>query len=95
MGTSVLLEIIADYPGAPRNAALNILLDWWGCFLPEPGFESFTDQHGETIELILAIVQRVTQAAETLHTIVEQDTNARGPARELLKLMTGGWTIGE
>ncbi|MCG5216925.1 hypothetical protein [Streptosporangium sp. KLBMP 9127] len=92
-GTDVLLGIISDRTGPPRDIALSILLDWWGCFQPEPGFESYMDPAGQTVDLIPAIVQRVEQAAETLQAIAEQDTNARGAVRELVRLMNQGWTV--
>jgi hypothetical protein len=92
-GTDVLLEIIANHPGPPRNTALGVLLDWWGCFQPEPGFESYTDQKGETIYVIAAIVGRVRQAVGLLQVIAEQDSNARGLIRELIRAQSQGWML--
>lgn len=92
-GTDVLLEIIAKHPGPPRNAALGVLLDWWGCFQPEPGFESYTDQKGQTIDVIEAIVERVRQAVDPLRVIAEQDPNARGLIRELIRAQGQGWML--
>ncbi|MFI9556181.1 hypothetical protein [Nonomuraea endophytica] len=94
-GTDVLLEIITDCPGPPRQAALCVLLYWWGCFQPEPGYESYTDQQGETIEVIPAIVERVGQAVGTLQLIAEQDSNARALIRELITAQNQGWTLVE
>lgn len=94
-GTGVLLHIIIDCPGAPRNAALCVLLDWWGCFQPEPGFEAYTDQNGNRVEVIPAIMRQVGQAADTLRVIAEHDTQARGLIRELLRSLDRGWTVEE
>lgn len=94
-GTDVLLEVVTEHPGLPRQTALCVLLDWWGCFQPEPGYESFTDHEGETIDVITAIVARVEQAVGTLKTIAEQDSNARGLARELLRAQSQGWALTE
>jgi hypothetical protein len=94
-GTDVLLEIITEHPGLPRQTALCVLLDWWGCIQPEPGYESYTDHEGETIDVITAIVERVRQAVGTPQTIAEQDSNARGLARELLRAQGQGWTLTE
>ncbi|WP_327108515.1 hypothetical protein [Nonomuraea glycinis] len=92
-GTDALLEIIARRPGPPRQTALCVLLDWWGCFQPEPGFESYADQKGETIDVIAAIVWRVGQAASALQVIAEQDSNARGLIRRLIEAQNQGWTL--
>lgn len=92
-GTDVLLEIIAKHPGPPRNAALGVLLDWWGTFQPEPGFESYIDQKGERIYVIAAIVERVRQAVDPLRAIAEQDSNARGLIRELIRAQGQGWML--
>ncbi|MBE3016342.1 hypothetical protein IL992_45460 [Microbispora sp. NEAU-D428] len=94
-GTDVLLHIISTCPGAPRNAALCVLLDWWGCFQPEPGFEAYTDQDGHRVEIIPAIMQRVEQAADTMRVIAEHDTRARGLVRELLRSLNRGWVVEE
>ncbi|MEW9554547.1 hypothetical protein [Nonomuraea sp. NPDC050783] len=94
-GTDVLLHVISTCPGAPRNTALCVLLDWWGCFQPEPGFEAYTDQDGHRVEVIPAIMQRVEQAADTMRTIAEHDTQARGLVRELLRSLDRGWTVEE
>ncbi|MFD8532443.1 hypothetical protein ACFV0L_34010 [Streptosporangium canum] len=40
--TGVLLRSIDKRLGAPRQEALNTLLDWWG-WLSEPGFETYAD----------------------------------------------------
>ncbi|MFI6906960.1 hypothetical protein ACIBKY_37270 [Nonomuraea sp. NPDC050394] len=92
-GTDVLLEIIAERPGPPRQIALCVLLDWWGCFQPEPGFETFIGPGGETVDVIAAIVERVGRAAGTLRVISERDSNARGLIRDLLRAQSQGWTI--
>ncbi|MEV4890607.1 hypothetical protein AB0K48_14555 [Nonomuraea sp. NPDC055795] len=92
-GTDILLEIIAEHPGPPRQTALCVLLDWWGCFQPEPGFETFIDPEGETVDVIAAIVERVGRAAGTLRVIAKRDSHARGLILELLRAQSQGWTI--
>ncbi|GAA3149187.1 hypothetical protein [Nonomuraea roseoviolacea] len=94
-GTDLLLEVIADHPGLPRRIALCVLLDWWGCFQPEPGFESYTGQEGETIDVIAAIVERVGRAAGTLRAIAERDPDTRGLIRELITAHSHGWTVAD
>ncbi|MFI6789979.1 hypothetical protein ACIBG4_21915 [Nonomuraea sp. NPDC050383] len=93
IGTDVLLDIIARHPGRPRNVALGVLLDWWGCFQPEPGFESYVGQEGETVQVIPAIVRRVRLAVGMLQVIAEQDSGARGLIQELITLLDQGWTL--
>ncbi|MEV4399582.1 hypothetical protein [Nonomuraea sp. NPDC049607] len=93
IGTDVLLDIIVRYPGPPRKIALAVLLDWWGCFQPEPGFESYTDQGGQTVHVIPAIVQRVRLAVGTLQVIAEQDAGARRLIQELIAVQHQGWTL--
>jgi hypothetical protein len=92
-GTDVLLEIITEHPGSPRQTALCVLLDWWGCFQPEPGFESYTDHEGEMVDVITAIVERVGQAVGTLQVIAEQDSNAHGLIRKLIRAQSQGWML--
>ncbi|MFI6389314.1 hypothetical protein [Nonomuraea sp. NPDC050540] len=94
-GTDVLLGIIAEHPGPARQTALCVMLDWWGCFQPEPGFETFIGAEGESVDVIAAIVERVGRAAGTLRVIAERDSNARSLIRELLKAQSQGWTIVE
>lgn len=93
IGTDVLLDIIARYPGPPRNIALGVLLDWWGCFQPEPGFESYIDQVGQTVHVIPAIVRRVRLAVGTLQGIAEQDAGARRLIQELITVQHQGWVL--
>ncbi|NUW32369.1 hypothetical protein HTZ77_13140 [Nonomuraea sp. SMC257] len=92
-GTDVLLGVIADHPGPPRQIALCVLLDWWGCFHPEPGFETYTGQEGETIDVITAIVERVGRATGALRAIAERDPHAGGLIRELIAAHGQGWTV--
>ncbi|WP_155343170.1 hypothetical protein [Acrocarpospora pleiomorpha] len=92
-GTDVLLHIIATCPGPPRNAALWVLLDWWGCFQPEPGFESYIDQDGHRVKVIPAIIERVEQAPDIMCVIGEHDTSARGLVRRLLRNLERGWVL--
>ncbi|MET8864359.1 hypothetical protein ABZW11_15580 [Nonomuraea sp. NPDC004580] len=92
-GTDVLLKIVTEHPGVPRQAALWVLLDWWGCFLPEPGYEVYTGRDGNTIDVIAAIIERVRQTVETLEAIAEQDAGARGLVRKLLRAQGQGWAL--
>jgi hypothetical protein len=93
IGADVLLDIIARYSGPARNIALGVLLDWWGCFQPEPGFESYADQEGQTVYVIPAIVRRVRLAVGMLQVIAEQDAGARRLIQELITTQHQGWAI--
>jgi hypothetical protein len=77
--------------GAPRRAALNILLDWWGTFQPEPGYEEFQDLSGNNVELIPALMKEVTAAKATIQSIPDRDPIARKPALVLLQCIEAGW----
>ena len=95
LGTDVLLHIIAAGPGMPRNTALAVLLDWWGGFTPEPGWETYTDPAGQRVEIIPAIIGRVAASADVLRKIAEEDTQARGLVRALLRGLSRGWVLGD
>jgi hypothetical protein len=89
--TGRLFEVIQAGPGRPREAALHVLLDWWGMFQPEPGYETFTEPSGRTVELLPAISQAGRTAQALLTAIVADDPSARKLARELIKRIDAGW----
>jgi hypothetical protein len=89
--TSRLLEVIQAGPGRPREAALHVLLDWWGMFQPEPGYEKFTEPSGRTVELLPAVIKVGRTARALLTGIVADDPSARKLARELIKRIDAGW----
>jgi hypothetical protein len=85
------MTIIESRPGAPRRAALWVLLDWWGTFQPEPGYEFFVAESGKTVELIPALIGEVVAAKPMISEIPAQDPVARKPALQLLKCIEAGW----
>ena len=91
LATSRLLNIIEHRTGAPRRAALNILLDWWGTFQPEPGYEEFQDLSGDNVELVPALMNEVIAAKATIQSIPDRDPIARNPALVLLQCIEAGW----
>jgi hypothetical protein len=93
--TEVLLGIIAERPDGPRRAALSVLLDWWGVFHPEPGFEAFTDTDGRTVHVVPAIVERIRQAAPVLEEVAAHDPGNRRLVRELTAALGRGWSGGQ
>ncbi|MER6174905.1 hypothetical protein [Streptosporangium sp. NPDC001681] len=93
--TSVFLRVISDRPGPPRQEALNTLLDWWGCFQPEPGFETYEDPSSGSVALIEGITSRVRSAADVLHRVMDDPSEGGGHrpgARLLLAKLDRGWT---
>jgi hypothetical protein len=93
--TSVFLRVIGDCPGPPRQEALNTLLDWWGCFRPEPGFEIYEDPSSGSVALIEGITSRVRGAVDVLHRVVDDPSGGGGHrpgARLLLAKLDRGWT---
>jgi hypothetical protein len=89
--TKRLLDVIQNRPGAPRRAALIVLIDWWGTFRPEPGYETFPDSTGATVELLPAIVNEIVAAEPLLASIPGSDPIARKPALQLLQCIKEGW----
>jgi hypothetical protein len=89
--TNRLLDIIEHRPGAPRRAALNVLLDWWGTFQPEPGYETFQDDHGAVVELLPALMKEVAAAKPLIESIPGSDPVASKPARVLVQCIGAGW----
>jgi hypothetical protein len=90
-GADRLLDIIEHRAGAPRRAALNILLDWWGTFQPEPGYETFEDGNGVIVELLPALMNFVAAAKPAIESIPGTDPVARKPALKLLQCIEAGW----
>lgn len=86
-----LLDIIEHRPGPPRRAALGVLLDWWGTFRPEPGYESFQDRNGVTVELLPALIGEVAAAKPVIENIPGSDPGASGRALKLLECIEAGW----
>jgi hypothetical protein len=91
VATSRLLDIIEQRAGAPRRAALQILLDWWGTFQPEPGFEEFHDLSGNDVKLVPALMKEIAAAKAMIQSIPDRDSIARKPALVLLQCIEAGW----
>jgi hypothetical protein len=89
--TGRLLEIIRDRPGAPRKAALDILLDWWGTFQPEPGYATFPGSSGVGVDLLGALTKLIVEAKPIIETIPSNDSVASKPALKLLRCIEAGW----
>lgn len=47
----VFVQVILEQPGEPGAYALSTLLDWLGCFGPEPGFEVYDNPAGVPVEI--------------------------------------------
>ncbi|MGC5009839.1 hypothetical protein ACLQ2R_03645 [Streptosporangium sp. DT93] len=93
--TSVLLEAIGERPGRPRQEALNALLDWWGCFHPEPGFETYEDPLAGAVGLVGGIVGRVRGATDILRRVADDPSGGGGHrpgAKLLLARLDKGWS---
>ncbi|GGQ25265.1 hypothetical protein [Streptosporangium pseudovulgare] len=93
--TSVLLEAIEERPGPPRQEALDALLDWWGCFHPEPGFETYEDPLTGTADLIEGIMRSVRDAVDMLHRVADDPLGGgghRSGVRLLLTRLNDGWS---
>jgi hypothetical protein len=60
-----MLDIIATRPGRPRRAALDVLLDWWTSVVAEPGYETYLDEAGQTVHVVVAIRTTVLAARPT------------------------------
>ncbi|MGV9294765.1 hypothetical protein [Amycolatopsis sp. NPDC003676] len=89
----ILLGVVRDRPGKPRIAALNTLLDWWGCFVPEPGYDSYRGHDGQPVDLIDAVEREIRSAAGTLRTLTCPDDGAGEMAEDLLaQLEAGSWS---
>ncbi|MEU1737626.1 hypothetical protein [Streptosporangium sp. NPDC020145] len=90
--TGVLLRAIDERPGAPRQEALNALLDWWGC-LPEPGFETYENPLSGSVGLVEGIMSHVRDATDILRRVADDRSGDGGhrPAAELLARLNKGW----
>jgi|ERR1700722_7402382 hypothetical protein len=89
--TNRLLDIIEHRAGAPRRAALNILLDWWGTFQPEPGYGTFQERNGTNVELVPTVMEEVAAAKAVIERIPASDPIARKSALILLQCIETGW----
>ncbi|MFS1305046.1 hypothetical protein [Streptosporangium longisporum] len=57
---------------------MNALLDWWGCFCPEPGFETYEDPSTGSVGLIEGIVRRVRDATDMLRRVADDPSGGGG-----------------
>ncbi|RSN60636.1 hypothetical protein DMH01_15190 [Amycolatopsis sp. WAC 04182] len=93
---SVLLKVIRHLPGKPRIEALGVLLDWWGCFAPKPGYASTQDDDGRPAEVTEAVERQIRTAADVLRTVASDRSDgspARKMAKDLLALLdAGSWS---
>ncbi|MFE5567396.1 hypothetical protein ACFQ68_20595 [Amycolatopsis japonica] len=93
---SVLLKVIRDLPGKPRIEALGVLLDWWGCFAPEPGYARIQDDEGRPVGVTEAVERQIRNAAAVLRTVADDWSDgspARKMAKDLLALLdSGSWS---
>jgi hypothetical protein len=62
-----------------------------GTLWPEPGYETFLDSSGATVELLPAIVKIVAAAKPVLESIPGSDPIARKAALQLLQNIKEGW----
>jgi hypothetical protein len=89
---SLLLRVIGTMPGGPREEALSALLDWWGTFRPEPGFETYDDPVAGTAEITVGIMRQVRDAVPMLRGVAEEQFKRhRHDAMELLRCLDTGW----
>lgn len=92
--TTVFLEVIADRPGPARQEALDALLDWWGCFIADPGFETYDDPEHGPVNVCEGIAERVRAAADMLRRVAEDPSDGghhRPAVKELLQNLDDGW----
>jgi hypothetical protein len=96
--TTVFLEVIADHPGRARMEALDALLDWWGCFIADPGFERYDDPEHGLVHVCEGIEKRVAAAVDMLRTVAEDHSaggHHRPAVKMLLKNLDDGWVVGD
>jgi hypothetical protein len=91
MATGELIKLIEANPGRRREIAISVLLDWWGMFQAEPGYEVFVDSDRETVELIPAIIELVESARPVIADVAISDPVAAKKAELLLKCLDTGW----
>lgn len=91
--TAVFLQVIDTMPGSPRTEALNALLDWWGAFGPEPGFETCQDPLGGPAEEVTdGIMRRVRSTATMLERVSREPSGLHHKSvMELLRGLDAGW----
>ncbi|WP_449061547.1 hypothetical protein [Planomonospora algeriensis] len=92
--TGVLLRVIDERPGPPRQEALNALLDWWG-WSPEQGFETYEDPSIGSVGLTEGIMGRVRDAVDMLRRVAEDPSRGGGhrpDAKLLLARLDEGWS---
>ncbi len=91
----VFVQVIVEQSGEPRAYALGTLLDWWGCFKPEPGFEVYDDPAFGPVEVTEGIMQRARQASAALKQLVTgfPAVEQRRAINEVLRLLDRGWVI--
>ena len=89
----VLVQVILERPDEARASALSTLLDWWGTFGPEPGFEIYDDSPCGPTEITEGIMRRVRQAAAALKPLAVGEN--RRAINEVLRLLDQGWVVDE
>jgi hypothetical protein len=91
----VLVQVVLGEPGEPRKYALETLLDWWGCFGPEPGFEVYDDPVAGPAAITEGIMERVRRAGSALSQLVADSPAGLGEHRrgilKLLSFLDRGW----
>jgi hypothetical protein len=95
--TTVFLEVIADQSGPARGEAVDALLDWWGCFVADPGFEVYDDPEHGPVDVREGIVERVRAAAEMLRRVAQDPSGGghhRPAVKELLKNLDADFSHG-
>jgi hypothetical protein len=89
---SLFLQAIGTMPGGPRDEALGALLDWWGTFRPESGFETYDDPVVGTTEITDGIVRYVRDAVPMLLHVAEgQFKRHRRNVMDILCGLDTGW----
>jgi hypothetical protein len=89
---SLFLQVIDTMPGAPREEAIGALLDWWGTFRPEPGFETYNDPVAGTAEITEGIMRQVRNAAPVLRRVAEEQFKThRRAVIDILRCLDTGW----
>jgi hypothetical protein len=84
--------VIGTMPGGPRAEALRALLDWWGTFHPEPGFETYDDPVAGPAEITDAIARQVRAAVPVLRRVAEEQFKRhRRDVMDILRGLDTGW----
>jgi hypothetical protein len=88
----IFLRVIGTMPGSPREEALSALLDWWGTFRPEPGFETYDDPVAGTAEITEGIMRQVRDAVPVLRRVAEEQSGRRRrDVTAISRLLDTGW----